>query len=848
MRGVLDMMKTLIVTNNKALIWGVFVILSVSIGACKETTKYWQIYTTKFNVFYHARVSFDKALDKIKQKSEPDLFSDEVVPIEPLESGKESAKEELERTETKLTITIQDRSFVDAGKERNPYIAQAYLMLGKVQYLQEKYFDALETLNYAQTTYPLHDDALEIQYWIIRTKIRLNNFSGIEDELNLMFKNRAVDGELRQALARTYAYYLIENQRYEEAANFLRIAMGSSRDDDDKALLNYALAQIYQRLSQYEQSNSNFEEVVDIYPSNYQIYLFAKISIIDNAYSQNQDYEEAIDAMSDLLTDDKNSEYAYLIHYKLGKYAADRNIGEDIERYLKQTLAQKQNINPVIQTSAYEDLGDYYVENSRYPEAYLHYDSALTAGSQIEGRDLYELKKKKKNLEVVDRYIVQNHHLDSLIHLAKMTPNQLEEHFQSIIDSIEDASRNNLQLHLSIDESQWEAVGDARTKFYFYNKDAVKQGVKRFYEEWGEVDDVDNWAISLLATTVDEPTNSAISLDVDELVAEALPLREQLDSLTRRRLVGEYSLGLIYKTNFKQYDLSYQIFIRLLTQEPDDNMKEGIYYNLYYVSKQQNNTVLTKKYKEQMLNLFPNSPFTTLVLDEGDSFDVSLLNAPTEPTNVYKQAFTNFKTYNYLQAKELLEEGIKRYPNDKMLPKFHFLSAMVMYHLQRPEEAYEKMVYIIKTFPYTREQKRAQLMIERIDALDQQHLIYQSATQDTTGYKVLIRPLLYADKLATYLERESIYEPSFRAERIYFTKDEDLFLFNLRFENSALASRFEQNIQQRISSIGAGIQVFSISDRNLDILLDSKRIYSYYRFVANQNLTSGVLEGNSTNQ
>ena len=69
------------------------------------------------------------------------------------------------RAEEKATLAIQKHSMNVEGKEKNPVMDEAYLLLGKSRYFDNRFIPALEAFNYILYKYPTSELINEVKIW-----------------------------------------------------------------------------------------------------------------------------------------------------------------------------------------------------------------------------------------------------------------------------------------------------------------------------------------------------------------------------------------------------------------------------------------------------------------------------------------------------------------------------------------------------------------------------------------------------------------------------------------------------------------------------------------------------------
>ena len=77
--------------------------------------------------------------------------------------------------EEKATKAIQRHSMDIKDEERNPQTDEAFLLLGKARYFDERYIPALEAFNYILNKYSQSDKLNEANIWREKVNIRLEN-------------------------------------------------------------------------------------------------------------------------------------------------------------------------------------------------------------------------------------------------------------------------------------------------------------------------------------------------------------------------------------------------------------------------------------------------------------------------------------------------------------------------------------------------------------------------------------------------------------------------------------------------------------------------------------------------
>ena len=127
------------------------VILACSTQKDKWINRNFQALNTKYNVLYNGNVALDKGIIDVKSQYKDNFW--EILPVERMQTSTENIlpgqtkNANFEKAETKATKAIQKRSMNIGGKEKNPQIDEAHLLLGKSRYYYQRFIPALEAFN-----------------------------------------------------------------------------------------------------------------------------------------------------------------------------------------------------------------------------------------------------------------------------------------------------------------------------------------------------------------------------------------------------------------------------------------------------------------------------------------------------------------------------------------------------------------------------------------------------------------------------------------------------------------------------------------------------------------------------
>jgi len=168
-------------TTIKYIIFSGFVLFLI---ACSTKRNTWlsrnsHALATKDNILYNGQIALDKGVEEVKAANIDNFW--EILPVERMQISEQSmmpgqAKNaNFEKAETKATKAIQKHSMNIGGSEKNPQMDEAYLMLGKARYYDQRFVPALDAFNYVLAKSPTSDKIYIVKIWREKTNMRLDN-------------------------------------------------------------------------------------------------------------------------------------------------------------------------------------------------------------------------------------------------------------------------------------------------------------------------------------------------------------------------------------------------------------------------------------------------------------------------------------------------------------------------------------------------------------------------------------------------------------------------------------------------------------------------------------------------
>ena len=154
-----------------------FVVVGCSRKKDKFLNKNFHSITTKYNYLYNGNNLLGEALESLNEEEKDNFW--ELLSLEKY-SSEETAKDfqndiqtPFSQAEEKAALAIQKHSMNINGKEENPIMDEAYLLLGKARYYDQRFIPSLEAFNYILFKYPSSQYINNVKIWKEKINIRL---------------------------------------------------------------------------------------------------------------------------------------------------------------------------------------------------------------------------------------------------------------------------------------------------------------------------------------------------------------------------------------------------------------------------------------------------------------------------------------------------------------------------------------------------------------------------------------------------------------------------------------------------------------------------------------------------
>lgn len=693
--------------------------------------------TAEYNALYNGYNALNEGVESLNQGYTDDYW--DILPIERMQVSEDimlpgqNKNPNFERAEEKAVKAIQKHSMNIQGKEYNPQMDEAYLLLGKARYFDQRFVPALEAFNYILYKYPASDKINQAKIWREKTNIRLENDElAIENLKRLLEQEELDDQDLADATAMLAQAYL-NTKSTDSALAQLKIASNLTKKNEEKGRYNFIKGQLYNELGEKDSANMAFDQVINLHRKISRVYyISAHLEKIKNYDFENGNKLEFIDYLTDLEENRENRPFLDRIYHQIAEFYNTDESDSLAAHHYKKSL-RTNSVNKRLVARNYEQLGNMYFDASEYSLAGSYYDSTML--NMKENSKPYRIiKRKRDNLQDVIFYENVAQRNDSILNIVNLTQEDKLAVFKVLVDKLkaddeankkseEASARRNLGLNTGDDINKQNDVvtikkEGASNTFYFYNSTTVAFGKNEFVKIWGNREHQDNWRWSnsgitsktndILAENNPNNLSDEQKYDPEYYLSQLPSTQKEIDSIAKDRNFAYYQLGLIYKNQFTEYELSKIRLKTLLSNNPEDRLILPAKYNLYKVYLELGQNGDADIVKNDIISNYPDSRYAAILNNPEQELGKDI----NSPENIYENLLQLHENQQYEEVIQNTEENIKIFEGEAIVPKFEFLKATASGRLYGFEAYKMGINYIALNYPNSPEGKQAEKLIQ----------------------------------------------------------------------------------------------------------------------------------------
>lgn len=723
---------------------------AVALASCstKKNTagsRFWHSFTARYNTYFNGQVAFAESYQQ-QEKGHKDDYT-EVLPLFPVsveatqgigKSGYETAITKAQKAiklhsiQAKPKMSARERQSPKgkqqlARQEYNPFLKNAWLMMGRAQYQKGEFIEAASTFAYIARHYAAEPRvAAEARIWLARCYAQTDWFYDAENALHLI-RHDSLSARLRCERDVTRADILLRQGEYAEALPLLRTAAAKSGSRLQRARTYYIIAQVSRLSGDNAAAYKAAGKVVRMSPP-FELEFHARILQTEVLSADGAQRSRMISRLKRMARNPKYKDHLHQVYFALGNIYLSRG-------------------DTALAVTAYEDgraksqasstekgvlllrLGELYWDMQKFDLAQPCYSEAI--GMLNKEREGYaEAMRRSKVLDKLLPYTTAIHLQDSLQALALMSEEdrnaaidrqiemerrRQEEARRARRDSAAQALAGNAPQGVqpmagaATGTTAGQAASGQQQTFYFYNPQLVMQGKQKFQQQWGNRKNEDNWRRTNRSVLADLAGDGGGEDDDVQLTDSAMQAQAVADSLAQvaadslsqdenNPLKREYYLkqipfteearaasdliimdalhhaGVIEKDDLGDFPLAEQSLTRVVRQYKQYEHMDDVYYQLFLMYLRWPKPAQANIYRNLLAEHYPESDTTRVITNP--NFERNMRYGRQIEDSLYTATYNAFRLHDYATVARNTAISTQEFPDGVNRPKFLFVSAL----------------------------------------------------------------------------------------------------------------------------------------------------------------------------
>lgn len=691
------------------------------LGGCstKKNTafgRFWHSTNTKFNGYFNGNDAIKVGMQELS-KTRKDNYSKIIPTFDYGErSNWTSMNTNSDRAIKKAVIMIKKHSMFINGKQYNKWIDDCYMLMGKANFFKLEHSLGVNQLKHVTENSEKQYTKDEAKIWMVRTYNEMGEFAEAGTVIRGIDKG-GVDKRLLPEYYSVIADYHIRQKEWEKSLENIDDAIKYSKNKKKIARLEFIRGQIYEITGDNKKAYESYEKVVK-YKPEYVMEFQARINMARTA--ENSNNEMLRKTLKKMLKDGKNIEYLDQVYYAIAIIDLKEDKKEEAISNLNKSLRSSID-NQNQQALSHLKLAELSMESRKYELAQGYYDSTSTLLAKDHPK-YEEVMRLKENLtQLVDNIrIVETQ--DSLQRLSKMDSLELLNYFTKYAEDLkqqdEDAKNNP-----NTNPVDFNTNPNSSGKWYFTNPQQLALGSSEFRKVWGPRVLEDNWrrqnkAASFLSdpqvdTVINDDANPRY--DPATYIAQVPKGDSAIQASNEMIYRALYNIGTIYKDKILDLPKAIEAYEELETRAPKNNQAyfPVTYFQLYTLYKAVNKEEAMNRYKEIILNDYPNSDYAAIILDP-DQF-AQKNEAKDAAVPAYAIAYDQYKSGDYTGALSACNLSFTQFSSSKILHRFALLKALSIDKISGRDSFKVELKRVVEKYAGTESASTAQRLINAID-------------------------------------------------------------------------------------------------------------------------------------
>lgn len=749
------------------MLWMIATVFLFSACSTRKNTKgsrFYHALTTRYNVYFNGNEAF-KAGNKAIEQGNKDNYM-ETIPLYPIGNkstvgqGQGSFDRAIEKAQKAVTLhSIKRKPVRKPGKkytdkykkwlsrkEFNPFLHNAWMLMGKAQFQKGDFAAAAATFAYIIRLYDGQPNiTADARIWLARCYTEQGWYYDAEDVLQKT-NNDSLPTKLTPQYSTAYGHFLLGSQRYREAVPYLKSTIKSEKNKKQKARQYYLLGQIYQILGEPQNAYQAYGRVIKQSPP-YELELNARIRQTEVMSKQSSgNLKKVTNKLEKMARSEKNTDYLDQIYYALGNiYLADGDTLQAIKQYNQGV--EKSTRGGIEKGVLQLTLGNLYWEIGKYADAQTSYADAI--GLIEKTHNQYE-ELTKRSL-ILDELVPHSNAVelqDSLQHLASLDSVSRMVVIDTLIARVIQKEKAELAAQRDAERQQMrdEAIVEnpnrpqnnvatptmptGNASWYFYNPQTVSQGKNEFQRVWGKRKLEDNWrrrnktVVSLedfdaynyddedkeesedneQAEGINEDTTESAKSDevIDEknplFYLQQIPLTEEAMAESNQILAdGLFNMAMIFKDKLENFPRAEASFDRLIKLFPQFEQMDEVYYNYFLMLGRMGKINDANIRKGELIALYPDSKYAITLNDP--YFAYKAVHGKRMEDSLYAATYNAYQQGDMRMVNNNAKVSENSYPMGKHRPKFMFLNAVSSLQAGNQKQFLDELKVLVQNYP-----------------------------------------------------------------------------------------------------------------------------------------------------
>lgn len=743
-------------------------------------TRFWHSFTARYNTFFNGNEAYKEGR-KAKLEAHKDDYT-LMLPFFPESDEKSSAtgKTQFETAVTKCEKAIRQHSIkrrpqVSAGerkspkmklylqrKEFNPFLKNAWLLMGRAQFAKGDFMEAASTFSYITRHYAAEPAvASEARCWLARCYAQVNWFYDAEDALSKMIADSTSTRVRRETDATRADLYLRQGQ-LEKALPFLENSAKNEKSERQKARLYYLLAQVYRELNRPDDAYKAWQRCIRTAPP-YEMEFNARIAQTEVMAAQPAQRKKMISKLRRMARNDNNKDFLDQVYFAMGNiHIANADTAAAISAYEKgRAKATRAGVEKGILLLR---LGELYWDLRRFEPAQKCYTEAL--GMLDKERKGYEEATRRS--KVLDKLVPHTSAIflqDSLQALARMSEADRLAAIDKTIELLkqrekaEAEARADSAAQARLDEQGGTDNANRPNRpantpqnnqeakaFYFYNQQLVMQGKQNFKQHWGNRKNEDNWrrsnrtvvtleadegvdyeredSLAAVQDSLDALPAAPDSLATDSLADDPhsrdyylkqIPLTpeamEASNALLREALI---EAGIIEKDDLEDFALAAETLHRLTREHPKYERTAEAYYHLFLIYSRLGRRAEADAQRAKLAADFPGHELTRLIT--APDYEHLARHGRHLEDSLYTATYAAYRARRNDEVARNFAVSTAKFPNGLNRPKFMLVNALARLGTATSEELIAELRALVKEFPESDVSTMAGMIVKGLES------------------------------------------------------------------------------------------------------------------------------------